>query len=596
VRENPRIEDYALIGDTQTAALVGRDGSIDWLCLPRFDSGACFAALLGTPEHGRWQIAPAEPVRRVTRRYRDQTLVLETTFETDSGAVRLLDCMPPRGRAPDVLRLVEGVRGRVPMHMSLVIRFDYGSIVPWVRSGEGALHAVAGPDALVLRTPVKTRGEDLSTVADFEIHAGQRIPFVLTWYPSYEDPPKALVAEADLESTESWWREWSSQCTYHGLWQDAVSRSLLVLKALTYGPTGGIVAAPTTSLPEWIGGTRNWDYRYCWLRDATLTLQALLLGGFHEEAKAWRDWLLRAAAGDPAKLQIMYGIAGERRLTEWTIPWLPGYRGSRPVRIGNAAHAQLQLDVYGEVMDTMYQAYKAHAAPPAYTWDLQRALLDFLESSWQKPCSGMWEMRGAPRQFTFGRVMSWVAFDRAVKTVERMRLEGPVDRWRALRDAIHADVCQHGFDPSRNAFTQSYGSREHDASTLRIPLVGFLPATDPRVIGTVHAIERELMQDGLVLRYRHGADEIEEPEGVFLACSFWLVDCLAQLGRAADARALFERLLALRNDVGLLAEEYDPAGKTMLGNFPQAFSHLALIEAAFNLDPGHTSPTEERLR
>jgi GH15 family glucan-1,4-alpha-glucosidase len=596
----PRIEDYALIGDTQTAALCGIDGSIDWLCLPRFDSAACFAALLGSPDHGRWRIAPAEPVRRVTRRYREGTLVLETDFETDAGTVRLVDTMPPRGRAPDVLRVVEGVRGRVPLRMELVVRFDYGSVVPWVRRREGALLAVAGPDALILRTPVPTRGEGLKTVADFEVREGERVPFVLTWYPPYEPPPPPLDAKEDLEDTERWWRAWSSRCTYDGPWRDAVVRSLIVLKALTHGITGGIVAAPTTSLPEWIGGQRNWDYRYCWLRDATLTLQALLLGGFREEARAWRDWLLRAVAGDPSKLQIMYGMGGERRLPEWSVPWLPGYRGSRPVRVGNDAHTQVQLDVYGEVMDAMYQAHKDQVAPEGYAWDVQRALLRYLESSWQEPGSGLWEARGPPRSFTYSKVMCWVAFDRAVKSVEQLGLEGPVDRWRKLRDAIHAEVCAQGFDAQRGAFTQSYGSRELDAATLRIPLVGFLPPSDPRVAGTVRAIERELCRGGLVLRYPSGpegaADGLPGPEGTFLACSFWLADCHARMGRTEDAVRLFESLLALRNDVGLLAEEYDPVGRQQLGNFPQAFSHLALIETAYNLTSGQRSSAEARSR
>ena len=596
----PPIESYALLGDTHTASLVGRDGSIDWLCSPRFDSAACFAALLGGPGHGRWQIAPSEPVRRVERRYRDGTLVLETDFETDGGAVRLVDCMPPRGRSPNVVRVIEGLRGRVAMRMELVIRFDYGSIIPWVRSTGGALHAVAGPDAIVLRTPVPTHGEGFVTVAEIDVREGQRVPFVLTWYPSYESPPAPLDAESALVSTERWWREWSGRCTYQGPWREAVVRSLIVLKALTYGPTGGIIAAPTTSLPEWIGGTRNWDYRYCWLRDATLTLQALLLGGFEEEAAAWRDWLLRAVAGEPSKLQIMYGIAGERRLDEWTIPWLPGYDGSRPVRIGNGAVAQLQLDVYGEVMDAMYQAYKSHLAPQSYTWSVLRALLSFLEASWQEPGSGIWETRGPPRQFTYAKVMSWVAFDRALKVVTRLGLEGPADRWRKVRDEIHAEVCAKGFDARRNTFTQSYGGRELDASALRIPLVGFLPPDDPRVVGTLEAIERELMRDGLVFRYPSGPggadDGLLEPEGAFLACSFWLADCYAQMGRVEDATRLFEQLLALRNDVGLLAEEYDPRGQRQLGNFPQGFSHLALIHTAFNLTTGHASPTAERPR
>ncbi|APR87884.1 Glucoamylase [Minicystis rosea] len=591
----PRLEDYALIGDLQTAALLGRDGSIDWLCVPRFDSGACFAALLGTPEHGRFRIAPAVPVRNVTRRYRGDTLVLETLFETDGGSARVVDSMPLRERTPDVLRVVEGVSGRVPMRMELVIRFDYGSIVPWVRSIPGGISAVAGPDALIVRTPAPMRGEGLTTVADFDVDEGRHVPFVLTWHPSYEPPPPPLDAEERIASTERWWRDWSHRCSYRGRWRDAVVRSLLVLKALTYDPTGGIVAAPTTSLPEWLGGGRNWDYRYCWLRDATLTLEALLLGGFEDEAKAWRDWLMRAVAGDPSKIQIMYGIAGERRLDEWVVPWLPGYQGSKPVRIGNDAYAQRQLDVYGELMDSTYQAYKVHAEPEDSTWRIQRALLDFLASSWREPGSGLWEMRSAPKHFTYAKVMSWVAFDRAVKTVERIGLDGPVDRWRKLRDEIHAEVCAKGFDSGRNTFTQSYGSQTLDASALRIPLVGFLPACDPRVVGTVRAIERELLHEGLVLRYSQDAsDGLSDPEGAFLACSFWLSSCHARMGRIRDAERLFERLLALRNDVGLLSEEYDPIGRRQLGNFPQAFSHLALIETAFNLGDDQTSITEDR--
>ncbi|MFT3776479.1 MAG: glycoside hydrolase family 15 protein [Minicystis sp.] len=566
------IEDYALLGDTQAAALVGRDGSIDWLCLPRFDSGACFAALLGGPDQGRWKIAPSAPVRRTHRRYREGTLVLETEFETESGTVRVIDTMPPRDKAPDVMRVVEGVSGRVPVRMELVIRFDYGSIVPWVHAEGGALRAVAGPDALILRTPAETRGEGLATVADFEVRAGQRVPFVLTWHPSYQSPPPALDADEEVAATEHWWRRWSSRCTYRGPYREAVVQSLLVLKALTYEPTGGIVAAPTTSLPEWIGGARNWDYRFCWLRDATLTLQALLAAGYEDEAAAWRDWLLRAVAGDPAKLQIMYGIRGERRLTEWEVPWLPGYAGSRPVRIGNGAAVQVQHDVYGEVLDTMYQAYKSHAPPEPHGWDVQRAVLEYLESGWRDPGSGIWETRGPLRHFTYAKVMSWVAFDRAVKIVERLGLEGPVDRWRAARDAIHAEVCEKGYDAGRNTFTQAYGSRELDASVLRIPLVGFLPPDDPRVVGTVRAVERELIRDGLVLRYPNGPggtdDGLCDPEGAFLACSFWLADCYASMGRYAEANQLFERLLALRNDVGLLAEEYDPRGRRRARQLP----------------------------
>ncbi len=595
-----RIEDYALLGDTQTAALVGRDGSIDWLCFPRFDSPACFAALLGSREHGRWKIAPTSPVSRVTRRYREGTLVLETELTTAAGSVRVVDCMPPRGRAPDVVRVVEGLRGCVPMAMELVIRFDYGSIVPWVRSVHGALCAVAGPDALILRAGVPTLGQGLTTVADFAVHEGERVSFVLTWHPAHAPPPPPLDAANEVKSTEAWWRAWSRRCPYDGPWREAVVSSLLTLKALTYAPTGGLVAAPTTSLPEWLGGVRNWDYRYCWLRDATLTLDALLLSGFHAEARAWRDWLLRAIAGDPSRLQILYGLAGERRLPEQEIPWLPGYEGSKPVRVGNAAASQLQLDVYGEVMDTMYQARLTGIPPEHAAWELQRKLMEFLESSWQTADSGMWEVRSEPRHFTYSRVMAWVAFDRAVKSVEQLGLDGPIERWRALRDAVHAEVCEKGFDRTRNTFTQSYGSRELDASTLLLPLVGFLPAQDPRVVGTVRAIERELMRAGFVQRYSTdpggASDGLPGPEGVFLACSFWLASCYALMGREGDATGLFERLLALRNDVGLLSEEYDPEGKRLLGNFPQAFSHLALVGAAFNLTKGHEGPAQRRSR
>jgi GH15 family glucan-1,4-alpha-glucosidase len=595
-----RIEDYALLGDTHTAALVGRDGSIDWLCLPRFDSAACFAALLGSPDHGRFRIAPRDPAPRVTRRYREGTLVLETELTTAEGSVRLVDCMPPRGDAPVVVRVVEGVRGSVPMSMELVVRFDYGSIVPWVRSTAGGLSAVAGPDALVLRAGVPTHGQGLTTVADFDVHEGQRVPFVLAWHPAHEPPPAALDAADEVKNAEAWWRAWSGRCTYRGPWEGAVVSSLVTLKALTYAPTGGLVAAPTTSLPEWIGGVRNWDYRYCWLRDATLTLYALLLGGYEEEAQAWRDWLLRAIAGDPSKLQILYGLGGERRISEQEIPWLPGYEGSRPVRVGNAAVAQLQLDVYGEVIDTLYQAHRTGISTEEPAWDLQRKLLEFLESGWRAPDEGIWEVRGERRRHTYSRVMSWVAFDRAVKSVEQLGLDGPVDRWRKQRDAVHAEVCAAGFHAGRGAFTQSYGSDALDASTLLIPLVGFLPPDDPRVVGTVRAVERDLVRGGFVLRYSNGPggapDGLPGPEGVFLACSFWLADCLALMGREAEAKALFERLLALRNDVGLLAEEYDPEQERLLGNFPQAFSHLSLIGTAFDLTPGHPGPADHRPR
>jgi GH15 family glucan-1,4-alpha-glucosidase len=591
-----RIEDYALIGDTHTAALVGRDGSIDWLCFPRFDSGACFAALLGTPKNGRWLIAPQAEVTKTTRRYRGATLVLETWFETEEGSVRLIDCMPHRDHHADVLRIVEGVRGRVPMQMELVMRFDYGWIVPWVRQVEHGLLAIAGPDALSLRTPVKTEGRDMTTVAEFAVDEGERVPFVLTWHPSTERTPHQVDPERLLESTERWWTEWTSACKYQGRWRDRVIRSLITLKALTYEPTGGIVAAATTSLPEHLGGVRNWDYRYVWLRDATFTLFALSLGGYAEEARAWRDWLLRAAAGDPSQLQTMYGPAGERRLTELELDWLSGYEGSRPVRVGNAAVNQLQLDVYGEVMDALHVARRSGLDTEPHAWNLQRALLDFLESNWRRPDEGIWEVRGPRRHFTHSKVMAWVGLDRAVKAVERHRLEGPVDRWRALRSEIHDEVMREGFDPTRNAFVQSYGSDRLDASLLLIPLVGFLPPTDERVRGTVEAIERDLCQDGLVLRYRpddEAVDGLPPGEGAFLACTFWLVDNLWLIGRRKDAERLFERLMGLCNDVGLLAEEYDPVAGRLLGNFPQAFSHVSLVNSAWNLSNGR-GPAEER--
>ena len=584
-----RIEDYALIGDTQTAALVGRDGSIDWLCLPRFDSGACFAALLGHERHGRWILSPVCDIRRVRRRYRPGTLILETEFETDDGTVRVIDCMPPRERAPDVVRVVEGIRGQVSMHMELVIRFDYGSVVPWVRQLNGVLSAVAGPDALYLHTPIETRGEELTTVADFSVSEGQRVPFLLIWHPSHEAPPQPIDPLGAVEETEEWWQEWSGRCTYKGEWQDHVLRSLITLKALTYAPTGGIVAAATTSLPELLGGVRNWDYRYGWLRDATFTLYALMTAGYKEEASAWRDWLLRAVGGDPAQLQIMYGPAGERRLTEIELPWLPGYEGSAPVRIGNGAVRQFQLDVYGEVMDTLHQARRIGIEEDESAWALQQHLLDFLESRWKEPDEGIWEVRGPRRQFTHSKVMAWVAVDRFVKDVEGFGGKMELDRWRRLRAEIHEQVCTQGYDPSRRAFTQYYGSKELDASLLMIPLVGFLPATDERMRGTVQAIEQELCRDGFVLRYQteetQAVDGLPPGEGVFLACTFWLADNYALLGRHEEARHLFERLLGLCNDVGLLSEQYDPYAQRLLGNFPQAFSHVSLINTARNLSP-----------
>ncbi|HJQ20742.1 MAG TPA: glycoside hydrolase family 15 protein [Gemmatimonadaceae bacterium] len=585
-----RIEDYAMIGDCETGALVSRGGSIDWLCWPRFDSGACFAALLGRGgnDHGRWLIAPVDERARITRSYRDGTLILETRFETADGAVTLVDFMPPRDETSDVVRMVVGERGRVAMHTEIVLRFDYGSIVPWVsRVDGGALRAVAGPDMALLRTNVKTRGKGLTTVGDFTVSAGETAWFTLSYAWSYGPLPRAIDPDAALAATESFWRDWIGRCTYDGAWTDAVHRSVLTLKGLTYRPTGGLVAALTTSLPESIGGPRNWDYRYCWLRDATLTLLALMDAGFHEEAAAWRDWLLRAAAGSPSQVQIMYGIAGERRLLEWEVDWLPGYEGSRPVRVGNAAASQLQLDVFGEVMDALFHARREGQPPAEEAWRLEQALVQHLESIADKPDHGMWEVRGPAAHFTHSKVMVWVAVDRAIKSAEQFGLDAPLDRWRAWRDHLHAEICENAYDVTIGSFVQSYGSKHLDASVLLMPLVGFLPAEDPRIRGTVKTIEERLMSNGLVYRYDTGKtdDGLPAGEGAFLACSFWLVDNLALVGRHADARRLFERLLSLRNDVGLLAEEYDPATKRQLGNFPQAFSHLALLGSALNLSP-----------
>jgi GH15 family glucan-1,4-alpha-glucosidase len=587
-----RIEDYALVGDTQTAALISNQGSVDWACFPRFDSGACFAALIGDRDNGRWQIAPEAPVRAVRRRYRPGTLILETEMETDGGVCRLIDFMPVRGHAPDIVRIVEGVRGTVPMKSDLVIRFDTGRIVPWVRRQHDALIAIAGPDGLCLRGNIEMHGENLATVGCFDLHAGERRALVMTWWPSHEPVPKHIDPEEALHDTERWWTGWCGQLAYQGPYRDVVARSLMVLKALTYQPTGAIVAAPTTSLPEWPGGVRNWDYRYCWLRDSTLTLYALMQAGYRHEARAWREWLLRAAAGDPARLQIMYGVAGERRLPEWEATWLSGYEGSRPVHLGNAAHDQMQLDVYGELIETLYESRRFGIPPDRWAWALEKMLLETLESKWEQPDEGIWEIRGERRHFTHSKVMAWVAFDRAVKSAEHIGLEGPVDKWRGIRDAIHAQVCARGFDAGRRTFTQTYGQPEVDASLLMIPLVGFLPATDERVAGTVRAVERELMHDGFLLRYRtdpqHSPDGLPQGEGVFLPCSFWLADTYVQLGRQEEAARLFDRLCSLANDVGLLSEEYDPRGRRMLGNFPQAFTHLALVNTAFNL-AGHPS-------
>jgi GH15 family glucan-1,4-alpha-glucosidase len=581
-----RIEDYALIGDCETAALVDRTGSIDWLCWPRFGSPACFAALLGTPRHGRWVVRPAAAVGNTAREYRNHSLILETRFETDEGVVTLVDFMPPRGNNSDVVRLVRGDAGRVRMTMELVLRFDYGQVVPWVsRLADGTWRAIAGPDMVVLHTPVTLEGKDFTTVAEFDVTAGETVPFVMTYGPSHHPPPHPIDPIASLRSTEAFWDEWASRASSEGDWDEAVRRSLMVLKALTYASTGGIVAAPTTSLPEQIGGTRNWDYRYCWLRDATLTLLALMNAGYHEEAKAWRDWLLRAAAGLPSQLQVMYGLAGERQLREWEVSWLPGYEHSRPVRVGNAAHGQLQIDVYGEVMDALHQARRGGINGDNSEWPFQKALLHHLAQIWGHKDQGMWEVRGPRQHFTFSKVMAWVAFDRALKSAETFGLDGPVERWRAIMNRIHAEVCERGFDRERGCFVQAFGSKQLDASLLMLPSTGFLPATDPRVVGTIEAIERHLMLDGFVMRYdtEQTNDGLPSGEGVFLACSFWLADAYVLLGRIDDAWRLFERLLALRNDVGLLSEEYDTRSCRQVGNFPQAFSHVALINTAHNL-------------
>jgi GH15 family glucan-1,4-alpha-glucosidase len=590
------IEDYAVIGNCETMALVARDGSIDWLCAPRFDSAACFAALLGDPSHGRWLIAPCAAVTSVTRQYRGHTLILETLFETADGAVSIIDCLARRAGVSDLLRIVRGRRGTVAMRTELVVRFEYGSIVPWVsRQEDGRLQLTAGPDRVLVDTSVALRGEDLRTVGEFEVKAGEEIGFVLSWTPSYRDAPESLRPADALAQIESFWSEWTATFTHMGEWSDAVLRSLLTLKALAHWETGGIVAAGTTSLPERLLGARNWDYRYCWLRDATYTLYALVGSGFLGEAQAWRDWLLRAIAGDPDDLQIMYGVAGERRLTEYVIPWLPGFEGAAPVRVGNAAAGQLQLDVYGELMDAMYVGRRAGLAIEDASWALECALVAHLEKIWDQPDDGIWEVRGGPRHFTHSKVMAWVAFDRAVRSAEEFGLAGPLDRWRRNRAAIHKDVCTRGFDSAQNSFVQSYGATALDASLLMIPMVGFLSPSDPRVRGTLAAIEQRLMRNGLVLRYHTetGTDGLPPGEGAFLACSFWLADNYVLQGRYDEARALFERLLALRNDVGLLAEEYDGSAKRQLGNFPQAFSHLALINTARNLS-STGGPAHER--
>jgi GH15 family glucan-1,4-alpha-glucosidase len=586
-KERTKIEDYAFLSDTQTGALVSRDGCVDWLCLPRFDSPACFASLVGETKNGHWRFFPEEQVKATRRRYRGDSLILETEIETKSGAVRLIDFMPPRGENPDIIRIVEGLRGKVSMQMELIIRFDYGQIVPWVRRRKryDGLEAIAGPDGLILRTPIETCGKDLTTVAEFKVAKGDRIPFVLTWFASHTEPPRKVNPEHALRDTEKYWSDWSQQFHGKGEWRDAVMRSLITLKGLTYAPTGGLVAALTTSLPEEIGGVRNWDYRFCWLRDATLILLALLRSGYLDEAKSWRQWLLRAIAGSPEQMKAVYGVRGERRLEEFEVPWLSGYENSKPVRIGNAASNQFQLDVYGEILAATWQADRAGLKLEDPHWALMVRLMKFLESNWQNPDEGIWEVRGGRKHFTYSKMMVWVAFDRANRLVEECGCPAGehCERWQKIRDQVHAEVCERGYNIRKKAFTQFYGSDALDASLLLMPLAGFLPATDERVRSTIEAIERELMQDGFVLRYRpqeKGVDGLPGGEGVFLPCSFWLADCWHLLGRKKEARELFGRLLDVRNDLGLLSEEYDPREKRQLGNFPQAFSHVALISAA----------------
>jgi GH15 family glucan-1,4-alpha-glucosidase len=581
-----RIEDYALIGDCETAALVGRNGSIDWLCWPAFDSDACFAAILGTHKNGRWLIAPDEDITATSRRYLGDTLILETRFETKSGTVALIDFMPPRGKASDIVRLVRGVNGTVKMRMELVIRFGFGVDIPWVRRIDHSLLAVAGQDMTVLRTPAKTRGEDMTTVSDFEVRVGETVPFVLTYGPSHLEPPAPIDPEIALQETEKFWQDWCGKCTSDGDYHDLIMRSLITLKALTFGPTGGIVAAPTTSLPEKLGGSRNWDYRFCWLRDATFTLLALMNSGYTEEALAWHNWLLRAAAGSPANMQIMYGIWGQRRLLEWEAGWLDGYEGAQPVRVGNAAHAQLQLDVYGELIDAFHQSRMAKLKlDDETTWALECSVLNHLAEVWDQPDHGIWERRGQPRHYVFSKVMTWVAFDRGIKSAETFGFKAPLLHWRALREAIHRDVCNRGFDAEENAFVESYGSKLLDASVLLLPGVGFLPADDQRIRGTIAAVEKHMMRDGFVLRHdpREVSEEKQPIEGAFLACSLWLADAHVLAGDLDKAQILLDRVVGIANDVGLLAEEYDSGAKRQTGNFPQALTHIALVNTAHNL-------------
>ncbi|HYA07935.1 MAG TPA: glycoside hydrolase family 15 protein [Xanthobacteraceae bacterium] len=589
------IEDYALIGDCKSAALVSRDGSIDWLCWPRFDSEACFAALIGTRQHGRWLVAPRDEAR-IARRYRPDTLILETEFETADGAATLVDFMPLPGDHSAIVRLVVGTRGKVKIHTELILRFGYGAVVPWVtRLENGALRAIAGPDMVALYTPVHLRGQDMTTVGEFIVGRGETIPLVLTYARSHRTLPPAGDPIGSLAATEQFWTQWSAKCRPAGVWSQAVKRSIITLKALTYAPTGGIVAAPTASLPERLGGERNWDYRHCWLRDATLTLLGAIHAGYYEEAEAWREWLLRAVAGSPDQLQIMYGIAGERRLAEWTADWLPGYENSAPVRIGNAAHRQLQLDVFGELMDTYYQARRGGLTGNESGWEIQLAFLDHLKTIWREPDQSMWEMRGPAQHFTHSKVMAWVAFDRAIKSAETFGLPGPLDEWRKLRELIYDEVCERAFDTARGTFMQAYGSDQLDANLLLLPCVGFLPASDPRMANTIAAIEKNLIRDGLVMRYDTGAvqDALPPGEGAFVACSFWLVDVYLLQQRYVEAEALFRRLVGLGNDLGLLSEEYDPRAKRLMGNFPQAFSQLALVNSAYNLT-GECKPVLQR--
>jgi len=590
-----RIEDYALIGDCRTAALVGRDGSIDWFCCPRFDSEACFAALLGSQEHGRWLIAPKAEAR-ITRQYRPDTLVLETNFETADGAVTLIDFMPMHTRHSCIVLLVKGLRGKVRMRAEVILRFGYGAIVPWVtRLEDGTLRAIAGPDMVLVRTPVHLAGKAMTTIGEFTVDQGETVPFILNYLPSHRPLEEPFDPARALADTETFWRDWSAKCRPAGPWSDAVKRSMITLKALTYAPTGGMVAAPTSSLPESLGGSRNWDYRYCWLRDATLVLLGAMNAGYFEEAQAWREWLLRAVAGSPEQLQIMYGIAGERRLAEWEAPWLPGYEQSAPVRFGNAAHGQLQLDVFGEIMDVHHQARRAGLSTNESGWEAQLAFLDYLAKIWKKPDHGIWENRGEPQHFTHSKVMAWVAFDRSIKSAEMFGLEGPLDDWRKLREEICEEVCSRGFDSEQGTFVQAYENKQLDASLLLIPCVGFLPVSDPRVQGTIAAIEKRLLRDGFVMRYDTNEvnDALPAGEGAFLACSFWLSDVYTLQGRTGDAEKIFRRLMSLRNDVGLLSEEYDPRAKRLVGNFPQAFSHMALINCAYNLTR-EEKPVEHR--